>query len=80
VLVHPEAFAGRVEWWVKIRTKDGVIGWTKESEKFSGKDAWFGSLQSFSLHCSLLAACTQFGGNEVDPVDFAFIEPTGILC
>ena len=29
----------RVEWWVGIRTEDGVTGWTKESEKFDGKDA-----------------------------------------
>jgi len=29
----------RVEWWVKITTADGVIGWTKHTDKFSGKDA-----------------------------------------
>ena len=29
---------GRIEWWVKIKTKDGTIGWTKEDEKFDGKD------------------------------------------
>lgn len=30
---------GRTEWWVGIRAEDGVTGWTKESEKFDGKDA-----------------------------------------
>src|SRR5207248_2311291 len=29
----------RAEWWVKVRTKDGVIGWTKDTDKFSGKDS-----------------------------------------
>ena len=30
---------GRVEWWVKIKAHDGVIGWTRETDKFGGKDA-----------------------------------------
>jgi hypothetical protein len=30
---------GRMEWWVQIKIKDGTIGWTKETEKFDGKDA-----------------------------------------
>jgi hypothetical protein len=30
---------GRFEWWVQIKTKSGASGWTKESEKFDGKDA-----------------------------------------
>ena len=30
---------GRVEWWVEIKTKDGVTGWTKDTDKFDGKDA-----------------------------------------
>lgn len=30
---------GRTEWWVEIETKDGTTGWTKDTEKFSGKDA-----------------------------------------
>jgi hypothetical protein len=30
---------GRMEWWVEIKTKDGTIGWTKETDKFEGKDA-----------------------------------------
>lgn len=30
---------GRTEWWVGIRAEDGVTGWTKESDKFDGKDA-----------------------------------------
>jgi hypothetical protein len=34
--------AGRWEWWVKIKTKDGTVGWTKKSEKFAGKDALAG--------------------------------------
>ena len=29
---------GRVEWWVEIRTKDGQIGWTKDTDSFDGKD------------------------------------------
>ena len=31
--------AGHSEWWVEIKTKDGVIGWTQETTKFDGKDA-----------------------------------------
>lgn len=34
---------GRSEWWVKIQTKDGVVGWTKNVEDFDGKDALAGS-------------------------------------
>lgn len=30
---------GRFEWWVQIKTKDGTIGWTKDTDKFDGKDA-----------------------------------------
>jgi hypothetical protein len=30
---------GRFEWWVQIRTKDGVTGWTKQTDSFDGKDA-----------------------------------------
>ena len=30
---------GRFEWWVQIKTKDGTLGWTKDTDKFNGKDA-----------------------------------------
>ena len=30
---------GRTEWWVQIKTKDGTTGWTKDTNKFDGKDA-----------------------------------------
>ena len=30
---------GHVEWWVEIKTKDGTVGWTKDTDKFDGKDA-----------------------------------------
>jgi hypothetical protein len=26
-------------WWVKIKTKEGLVGWTNEPNKFSGKDS-----------------------------------------
>jgi len=29
----------RTEWWVQIRNKAGQIGWTREPDKFDGKDA-----------------------------------------
>jgi hypothetical protein len=35
--------AGEVEWWAQIKTKDGATGWTKETDKFDGKDALAGS-------------------------------------
>jgi hypothetical protein len=35
--------AGRAEWWVKLKTKDGNIGWTNEGDKFDGTDALAGS-------------------------------------
>jgi hypothetical protein len=28
-----------VEWWVKIRSAAGWIGWTNEAENFGNKDA-----------------------------------------
>lgn len=30
---------GRGEWWVKVKTKDGLIGWTRDGNKFDGSDA-----------------------------------------
>lgn len=30
---------GRFEWWVEIKTKNGTTGWTKDPDKFDGKDA-----------------------------------------
>ena len=30
---------GRTEWWVEIETNDGTTGWTKDADKFAGKDA-----------------------------------------
>ena len=35
---------GRYEWWVQMRTKDGVVGWTQETDKFSGKDSLAGEV------------------------------------
>jgi hypothetical protein len=29
----------KVEWWVKIRSADGWVGWTNQAENFSGKDS-----------------------------------------
>lgn len=29
----------RVEWWVKIKSKDGWVGWTSDTENFSNQDA-----------------------------------------
>ena len=29
----------RADWWVKIKSKQGWIGWTNEAENFSNKDA-----------------------------------------
>ena len=33
---------GRSEWWVKVKTKNGLVGWTKDGERFDGKDALAG--------------------------------------
>lgn len=30
---------GSTEWWVEIKTNDGTSGWTKDTNKFAGKDA-----------------------------------------
>ncbi len=30
---------GRGQWWVEVKTKDGVIGWTRDGNKFDGSDA-----------------------------------------
>ncbi len=29
----------RAEWWVQVRNKLGQLGWTREPDKFDGKDA-----------------------------------------
>jgi hypothetical protein len=29
----------RTEWWVQVRNKAGQVGWTREPDKFDGKDA-----------------------------------------
>jgi hypothetical protein len=29
----------QTEWWVQIRNRSGRVGWTREPEKFDGKDA-----------------------------------------
>lgn len=40
----PAACAGRViqkgqyQWWVQIRNRRGQLGWTRETDKFDGKD------------------------------------------
>src|SRR5689334_8237624 len=34
---------GRVEWWVKIKTRDGTLAWTRDGDKFEGTDALAGS-------------------------------------
>lgn len=40
----PAACAGRViqkgqyQWWVQIRNRQGQLGWSRETEKFDGKD------------------------------------------
>ena len=34
-LVKPGSF----EWWVQLRTRDGMTGWTRETDSFDGKDA-----------------------------------------
>ncbi|MEO8313495.1 MAG: hypothetical protein ABI645_01760 [Pseudomonadota bacterium] len=42
----PERCAGHevekyeTEWWVQVRTASGQVGWTRETEKFDGKDAF----------------------------------------
>lgn len=33
---------GRAEWWVQVRMADGTVGWTKDTDKFDGKDALAG--------------------------------------
>lgn len=34
---------GHSEWWVKIKTKDGAVGWTDQAENFDGTDALAGA-------------------------------------
>lgn len=29
----------RTEWWVQVRNRAGQVGWTREPDKFDGKDA-----------------------------------------
>lgn len=29
----------RVEWWVKVRSREGWVGWTNQAENFSNKDS-----------------------------------------
>jgi hypothetical protein len=34
---------GRVEWWVQVKMKDGTTGWTRDTDRFDGKDALSGN-------------------------------------
>jgi hypothetical protein len=38
---------GRGEWWVQVKTKDGLSGWTKDGDKFDGNDALAGPVGTF---------------------------------
>jgi hypothetical protein len=45
---QPDPCAGRIvekavaEWWVQVRNRRGLVGWTNEPEQFDGKDAFNG--------------------------------------
>jgi hypothetical protein len=28
-----------IDWWVKVRSRDGWVGWTNQTENFSNMDA-----------------------------------------
>ena len=30
----------KAEWWIRVRTMNGIIGWTNEPENFGNKDAY----------------------------------------
>jgi hypothetical protein len=36
---------GRFEWWVQVKMKDGTTDWTKDTDRFDGKDALSGTGQ-----------------------------------
>jgi hypothetical protein len=50
--MRPERCVGEIveksttEWWVQLRTRQGLVGWTNEPEKFDGKDALSGEPQN----------------------------------
>ena len=50
--IRPERCVGEIveksttEWWVQLRTRQGLVGWTNEPEKFDGKDALSGEPQN----------------------------------
>jgi hypothetical protein len=29
----------KMTWWIKIKTKDGLVGWTNQGDNFDGKDS-----------------------------------------
>jgi hypothetical protein len=43
--IEPNRCAGKIieqsktEWWIQVRNRSGLVGWTHEPEKFDGKDA-----------------------------------------
>jgi len=55
----PNRCVGRIierpvsEWWVQIRNARGQIGWTKETDKFDGKDAL--GIESGEINCTTTA-------------------------
>ncbi|HEX4566147.1 MAG TPA: hypothetical protein VH138_05920, partial [Vicinamibacterales bacterium] len=52
--LRPDRCAGRIvekadtEWWVQVRNRLGLVGWTNEPEQFDGKDAINGGSRASS--------------------------------
>jgi hypothetical protein len=50
--IRPSRCAGKIiepsktEWWVQVRNRVGIVGWTHEPEKFDGKNAIGGDAAS----------------------------------
>lgn len=89
--MQPGRCAGKIleksqtEWWVQVRNRLGIVGWTNEPDKFDGKNAlagkWYGLAPASRPHLTLTrnefrsAMCNRQICNAVYPTPMSSAAP-----